>query len=233
MHPNWYYERFDDVFAWSRDYRDEISRIASLVQLRDRVVEEIGSGTGNHAAHIIEYAPRQLTLVDCDANAIARLNTRFGPAVEIIHGDGFLREESADVIIAMYCILQNTDNPRDALRRLSSLCQRVRRDCSTAVIEIMNTEEHLKLVPNGKTSTIVNSGELRLELRTTRTAAGVMFLYSGFFRGEATRYEVPLVRLSIHDAAVTAERNGVVMNRWELDSVRRRFLLVLSARNAR
>ena len=93
LHPNWYYDLYDEIFGWSRDYPKEITMINDIVSLKNKIVEEIGAGTGRHTEQILKMNPLKVEAIDCDIQAIDLLREKFKQVsnIQIIEGDGFIR----------------------------------------------------------------------------------------------------------------------------------------------
>jgi len=101
MHPEWYYNLYDEIFGWSRNYLKEITMINDIIAFPNKVIEEIGAGTGRHTEQILQMNPLKVNAIDWDSQAIRMLRKKFKQThnLQIIEGDGFARKNNVDIII--------------------------------------------------------------------------------------------------------------------------------------
>lgn len=196
MHPGWYYDLYDEIFGWSRDYPKEISIINDIVPLRDKIVEEIGSGTGMHTEQILKMNPYKVEAIDCDIQAIDLLKEKFKYAsnIQIINGDGFARKHTADVIICLYSILQQTEEKAVLSKRIDNLLNGIKTNDCHIFIECIDTTKHKE---HGL-KYLYNSGQDYVGIRSEKTDYGVKIIYQGTIKNMNVFYEVPLCYCPLH-----------------------------------
>lgn len=190
MHPNWYYDFYDEIFGWSRNYRKEITMINDIVSLKNKIVEEIGSGTGKHTEQILKMNPQKLKAIDYDIQAIDLLKMKFKQAdnLQIIYGDGFLRQDSSDIIICLYSILQQTEKSIVLKERIDCLLNRLETYDCDIFVECIDTNKHKVQ----EFTLIYESGQDYIGIKSEKTDFGVKIVYQGFINNTNAFYEVPI-----------------------------------------
>ena len=198
-HPWWYFEYYERVFGISRSYEKEISLISSLAPLKGRVVEEIGAGTGCHVSEILKQGAESVVAVDIDPAAIKILDQKFNrdDRVTVIHADGFVRREPADILTCFFSILQQGTSPPCIEIRLQNLLGRTNLPGSWIFIELIDVDRHVAANPPNKTSVVISEHKNRLFVETVAEEFGSSIRYFGNLGGEPVEYSVPLIRLDI------------------------------------
>ena len=64
-----------------------LEKIASVTEIKDQVVLEVGPGTGNLTSYILQKKPKKFFVVEKDENLILRLNEKFSDNINIINND--------------------------------------------------------------------------------------------------------------------------------------------------
>jgi SAM-dependent methyltransferase len=230
MHPEWYYKYFQAVFASNRDYKREIALLGSLNGIS---VEEIGAGTGNHVAEMLEQMPRHVLALDLDPCAIPILRSRFAKdervAVEL--GDGFSRAfANADIVACFYCLVQQTTDFEVASHRLYALIQRCVSSGAEVFFEWMDINVHLAAHSSESRTRLYSDGRDFLDVRSRASKSGAIISYRGVLEGRQAKYDVPLLRLPMDHIAALSAAAGAAVDALPLSPSRRRFLLHLSSR---
>lgn len=190
MHPNWYYDLYDEIFAWSRDYSKEITMINDIVSLKDKIVEEIGAGTGRHTEQILKMNPLKVEAIDFDSQAIRLLREKFKHIsnIQIVEGDGFIRENTVDIIICLYSIFQQTEKETILKKRIGNLINRIEKYDCDIFVECIDTNKH-----NEQGFTLIyESGKEYLGIKSEKTDFGVKIVYQGYINNSDVTYEVPI-----------------------------------------
>lgn len=196
MHPSWYYDLYDEIFGWSRDYPKEISIINDIVPLKDKIIEEIGSGTGRHTEQILKMNPYYMEAVDCDVQAIALLKEKYKYVnnIRIINEDGFSRKHTAGIIICLYSIFQQTEKKTILKKRIDNLLNGIEANNCDIFIECIDTTKHKE---HGFIY-IYNSGQDYLGIKSEIKDYGVKIIYQGIINNMNTFYEVPICNCPLH-----------------------------------
>ena len=190
MHPGWYYYYYDEIFGWSRDYPKEIAMINDIASLKNKVVEEIGAGTGRHTEQILKLNPRIVRAIDYDDQAVGILKEKFkqDSKIQIIKGDGFIRDTSVDIIICLYSIFQQTEEKTILKKRIDNLIGRLDAYGCDIFVECIDTNKH----KTQEFTLIYESGQDYLGIKSEKTDYGVKIVYQGIVNNENVVYEVPL-----------------------------------------
>lgn len=194
MHPRWYYKLYDELFGWSRDYSKEIEIIDKIVSLKNKIIEEIGSGTGKHTEELLNKSPLILNAIDYDRQAIDLLKIKFAHLrnLNIVLEDGFKRNEFANIIICLYSIIQQTEEESILIKRVENLIHRIDVYACDVLIEVIDTELH-----NSKkycSYNIYEDGENSINLESIETEYGTLLRYYGSINNLNVEYKVPLCR---------------------------------------
>ena len=64
-----------------------LEKIASVTEIKDQVVLEVGPGTGNLTSYILQKKPKKFFVVEKDENLILKLNEKFSDNINIINND--------------------------------------------------------------------------------------------------------------------------------------------------
>ena len=67
--------------------RDILEKIVNVVQIKDKIILEIGPGTGNLTSFILKYNPKQLFVVEKDNDLATNLAKNFKDQLTIINDD--------------------------------------------------------------------------------------------------------------------------------------------------
>lgn len=196
LHPNWYYDLYDEIFGWSRDYPKEITMINDIVSLKNKIVEEIGAGTGRHTEQILKMNPLKVEAIDCDIQAIDLLREKFKQVsnIQIIEGDGFIRGNTVDIIICLYSIFQQTEEETILKKRIENLLNRIETYGCDIFVECIDTNKHKA---QGFTL-IYESGQDYLGIKSEKTDFGVKIVYQGYINNMDVIYEVPICNCPLY-----------------------------------
>lgn len=200
IHPDWYYKYFNEVFSCSKGYDAEITHISHITVLKDKRVQEIGSGTGEHARQLLQESIAYLELVDADAHAIQILERRFAREknIEIRHQDGFgnFHGDPFDVIICMYSIILVAINDMDDLgKRLDTLLQRLKTG-GTLFFEIIDYDVCMRVFRDGSQNNVFRRGTDEVNVTSRYSTNHLHFIYDGQLEGEHISYRVSLLKLN-------------------------------------
>lgn len=196
MHPNWYYDLYDKIFGWSRDYPKEMNMINDVVSLKSKIVEEIGAGTGKHTEQILKMNPLKVEAIDYDSQAIELLKEKFKRVnnIQIVEEDGFIRENAVDVIICLYSIFQQTEEETVLKKRIENFIYRIETYGCDIFVECIDTKKHKE---QGFTL-IYESEQEYMGIRSERTDFGVKIVYQGHINNIDVIYEVPICNCPLY-----------------------------------
>lgn len=190
IHPQWYYNLYNEVFGWSRDYSAEIQIINKIFPMKNIIVEEIGAGTGNHTDKIFKQNPKKIFAIDYDYDAYNLLRKKYSNYnnIDVSMEDGFTRKEKADMIICLYSILQQTTKVSVLKNRINNLLSRVEKYNSELFIECIDTDKHYQ----SEFSTIYERESDYIRIKNEKTEYGVKIKYQGKIKNKDVSYEVPI-----------------------------------------
>ena len=204
-HPDWYYPLYEMIFAPTRRYTGEAALINSLVSLRNKVIEEIGCGTGNHVASFLAYDPAQIVGLDIDPEAVQLARDRFAqePRVQVVHADGFTRSGPVDIVVAFFSLLQQARDSKTVVDRLQHVASRVARFRATAFIEFLNIRQYQKDFPAGTHTEIFRQGA---DVVTISPEYGpyMSLKYDCVLAGRETQYTVEIWPLDLNEVRTIA-----------------------------
>lgn len=189
-HPNWYYKLYEQIFAWNINYLDNLNKIDQRVHIKNSVIKEIGSGTGNYIDSLLLFDPEKIIALDNDWASIQILNKKYGEHknINVIYCDGFKSNIVSNITICFYCIIQQTTD-------IATLCQRIKnlQDLSAlnqaaVFIEIIDTEKHY---PHDKIR-IFECNTDYLDILSYKETHGVSICYDGIIWGKKAFYIVPI-----------------------------------------
>ncbi len=72
-----------------------LEKITSITNLKDKVILEIGPGTGNLTSYILKKVPKKMYVIEKDNNLVIDLNNRFNNKLKIINDDVLKIDETA------------------------------------------------------------------------------------------------------------------------------------------
>lgn len=196
MHPEWYYNLYDEIFGWSRNYLKEITMINDIIAFPNKVIEEIGAGTGRHTEQILQMNPLKVNAIDWDSQAIRMLRKKFKQThnLQIIEGDGFARKNNVDIIICLYSILQQTEKKIILEQRITNLINRIEMCNCHIFVECIDTQKHNKQ----ELTTIYETKQEYLGIRSEKTDFGVKIIYQGHINKLDVSYEVPICNCPLY-----------------------------------
>ena len=200
IHPNWYYSRYDKILAYGRNYDDEVDKINSICCLKDKDVQEIGSGTGEHAIRLLHKEVGCLELLDFDRKAVAILKDKFRSFanVNVIEEDGFtsLCQSHFDTVICMYSIILLSLNTLEELKQRITVLLRRLNEGGTFFFEVVDYDVCKKVHKEGDETVLYSDGSDVVKVRSEYSSNKTHFLYSGRLEGKRVMYDVGLLRLS-------------------------------------
>ncbi len=234
QHPSWYYRRYDEVFGRGASYESDIRALRTVVETRDRRVQEIGAGSGEHAARLLTAEPRSLELVDYDSTACELLRRRFvaEPRVLVLNANGFQAGASGshDVVLAMYSIALQLSTEDELRHALMAIWGRVSNGGSIA-FEIIDVERSRSVYPSGARTEIYKEKNRYLQVWSEYGADRFTVNYGGRIEQDTISYSVSLLaRTEAQYARLASEISGgtAKVQCVPLDRVERRVLVVAS-----
>lgn len=229
MHPSWYYRYFEKVFDRGQAYTVEAEFLRKqLGSLRGTVVE-VGAGTGQHAAALLQLGVQRIVLIDKDPSAIDILMSRFAHdervVVECADGFGYRTKPWCDRIFAMYSLVQQAREKSELIDRIRSLVCQVRKGGSIA-FEAIDVERSKDVYPSGQSSRIYEGEDGWMDITSTYSEGEIRISYVGELNSEVCRYSVRLVGSEVAWLEQILEKTGVrIRERQALDPRGRRVLL--------
>ena len=231
QHPKWYFPLFETIFAATRDYGGDISLVNEVTPIAGQVVEEIGSGTGNHVWEILKYSPQAVSAVDVDREATSLLHDRYHefPNVSVVLGDGFSRSSKADIIMVFFSLLQQSATSDEMYSRLANLVRRTAASNGTALIEFLDIKQYEEDFADSTSKRIYNDGQNWLDIKTTYDPI-FQIEYSGVVWNERANYVVRFLPLDITKVKAMSSQHKLESVVVDLqDGERRRKLLIFSS----
>ena len=64
-----------------------IKKISKIINIKDKIILEIGPGTGNLTSEILINKPKKVYVIEKDENLVSHLKKRFGTDLDIINKD--------------------------------------------------------------------------------------------------------------------------------------------------
>lgn len=226
--PDWYYPLFDKVFAPSRDYAAEIELVNRIDAMRGRIVEEIGTGTGNHLAEIVLRSPQKARGIDIDLAACRLASTRFemAPTVEIVCADGFAADDrDVDILVSFYCLPQQSQTLEDCVRRMDACFSRARAAGCSLWVEWMDVDRHLFANGRRPPQVVYEDSGRAISIVTTAAPWGTEIVYSANDHGNKSEYRVPICHLPMELLKVEAARHGLGVEAYPLSPSGRKLML--------
>jgi spermidine synthase len=232
MHPEWYYSDYDRIFGRGNSYTEEIANFASMTSLKSADIQEIGAGTGNHAAILLQYPIASIELVDCDPQAITILRKRFvnNPRVSINCSNGFSMEmfHKYDMVYSMYSVaLQEVETITAFKSRLVSVRKRLRPG-GVFIFEAIDAVVSEKIFPAGMKSVLSVGDSIhdRVFVSSFYNKNTVTVQYEGILNGSSIKYSVHMLR--VHRNLLTEMVDDVfdmTSSVFALDQYGRRLLI--------
>lgn len=229
---NWYYRHYDRVFAFNRDYREEIALLHTLCALKDKHVIELGAGTGNHATEIIKCEPSRLSLFDSSYEAVHILANRFKslPNIVIQQADvslnGFDGHCLGDITLIMFSLVQQTRDPRVCISRISQLFSRMKYG-ARLVLEMVDIQKSEKIY-GGKPPTCIYSDDLfHAFIQSEYFERFARIRYDLKDRSEYYFHDVFLARISPSDVQEGIRSLGKIIDMAPLSPDSRRNILII------
>jgi len=202
IHPPWYYSHFDSIFGRGASYRREVRQLSALADFSGAHVQELGAGTGNHAAFVLELPLSKLDLVDCDPTAVSILRRRFEtfPNVKVQARDGFGRfpARSFDIVYCMFSVvLQGVESARALEQRLIAVRKRLK---STGVFlfEAIDADVSERRFPDSVKSIVyreLSAGD-SVAISSHYDSYATTVRYSGFLQERPMEYEARMLRVN-------------------------------------
>ena len=70
--------------------RNILEKIVNVVDIKNKIILEVGPGTGNLTSFILKQKPKKIFVIEKDDNLAKNLNENFGDQLTIINDDIFL-----------------------------------------------------------------------------------------------------------------------------------------------
>ncbi len=229
-HPDWYYKYYDKVFSKEKNYYYEIEQIDAIVSLAGKKVQEVGSGTGEHAIRILAKNPSYLELLDFNRKAINILEGRFKEKnnVKILYENGFgdTVDGIFDVVICMYSIIvQSIETFEELENRLKTIFRRIRKG-GYLFFETIDYDICKTIYKEGSQSNIYKNANDEVIIKTEYSENKINFIYSGKLDNQKISYKVSLFNLNKKQLLDFFTLNNISDNGFiSLDKSNRRQLI--------
>jgi len=217
-------------------YSGEIKCISEIADLKTATVQEIGAGTGNHAAALLTHPVRSVVLVDFDLKAVEILKRRFTAEkrVTVVAGNGFRQQyaEKYDLVYAMYSIvLQEISDISGLKDRLNSIMTRLHNG-GCFIFEIIDADISEHIYPQGSNATIYRDLQKGNEVTVTSMydRNTLTIAYEGTLNYSKIDYEVQMLRVNRQSVCnAVREVFGKHPSVYPLDEKGRRLLFKAEA----
>ena len=231
-HPEWYWKYYDLVFGRGNGYDRDCDVFSTCFPLTDAVVQEIGSGKGDHAQRLLDRGVRRMELVDNDKAAICLLNYRFNTdeRVSIVEGDGFRIETAMafDVVLCMYSVaIQKCDTMNALICRINRVVSRLESGGIFA-FEVIDYEASQRIYPSAQRSELFNDGHERMFIESHYLESSLQIQYTGVLENAPCSYSVCLLRVTAKELCASIRENtNSYVEIAKLDPSGRRLLIVV------
>lgn len=228
-HPEWYYKKFDTIFSAEGRCAKDVVSINSLVEIKGKVIQEVGAGTGNHAIEIIKYQPSSLSLIDIDPNSVEILKNRFSKEnfITISCRDGLKPREYSkkfDLIICMYSVVQQCIDDFDLF--FISIRESILQGCFF-IFEFIDIEISKIIYPSSAKTEIYNKHDGQVYISSTYEGSKTTIKISGILEEYEINYSVTLANLTKNHLFFAARNTGLTIRFKQLDETGRRCLACL------
>ena len=212
-HPNWYYQYYDLIFSKNKQYIQEIGLINNIYSLGSKTIQEIGSGTGEHAYELLQKDIRSLHLMDIDPKSVAILENRFSdqPNVKISIQNGFDSELRGkyDAVICMYSIiLLGIDRIESLNKRIATLLSRVKLS-GFLFFEIVDCDVSRIIFPEKSISTIYQKDNDFVKIESRYMDSTFDYIYFGMIDNQSINYKVSLLSINTKTIRDIIESMGI------------------------
>ena len=199
-HPDWYFKYFDKIFSRKAGYDFEIQQIGKLCSLDNKRIQEIGSGTGEHARRLLTKNIEYLELVDFDPTSIQILRQEFAsePSVNIRFADGFNDgvSDSFDLIILMYSIiLLNIEHLQELSHRVDILLKRLNNK-GRLIFEVIDRDISASVYREGDSTVLFNKGNEKVSVKSSYSKDKLHFIYYGQLENKSIHYRASLLAVN-------------------------------------
>lgn len=231
-HSEWYWKHYDLVFGRGQGYENDLSVIASVINLENAVLQEIGSGKGDHAQLLLDHGANYLELIDNDNEAINKLRFRFGSnkKVSIVKDDGFNASPTRDfdAVLCMYSVALQLCKTIDFLiQRVNTIMSRLKPD-GVFAFEAIDYERSKHIYPTGQESLIFSNEQNHMSIASHYFNSTLRIRYEGVLDRIPCSYSVDLLRVTAPSLSVAIEqKTGCQVRIVNLDSYGRRILVVV------
>lgn len=200
-HPDWYFKYYNQIFAKNKKYKYEIDLIDNKFPLKDKSVQEIGSGTGEHASQLLKKDIESLHLLDVDLESISILQNRFSDCkkVTISKQDGFDSKLKGkyDVVICMFSIiLLDIEKTESLIKRIKVLLNRVKRT-GYLFFEIVDCGVSKIIYPEKSISTIYTKNNEFVKIESRYLQNTFEYIYFGTLENQRINYKVSLFSTNV------------------------------------
>ncbi|HEY6457805.1 MAG TPA: methyltransferase domain-containing protein [Steroidobacteraceae bacterium] len=204
-HPHWYFTFYSQLFDRGALYAAEARAICQGTSPIGQSVQEIGAGTGGHAAAMLALGVEQLELLDVEEEATDVLRERFAAdnRVTIVLGNGFHRKSGSpfDLVYCMYSVAtQSCDSIKELIGRIDTVIHRVKPG-GRYVFEAIDYEASSKIYPPGLRTCVFDGLEGQVYIESIYMPNALRIVYSGHLAGNSISYTVRMLRFSRREIA--------------------------------